>query len=68
MFGIGAAAFTCGRWALPFRCAPMRPTQQKNIAPGSWELSTAAPVTTRLHSYPIARGNPDDLVAQFRDV
>jgi hypothetical protein len=42
MFGIGAKVFTCGRWALPFRSEPMRPTQHENSAPESVKLSTVA--------------------------
>jgi hypothetical protein len=43
IFGIGAVVFTYRRWALPFRSAPMRPTQHVKVALVSAGLSIAEP-------------------------
>jgi hypothetical protein len=40
---MGAVVFTYRRWALPFRSAPMRPTQHPKVASITAGLSIAEP-------------------------
>jgi hypothetical protein len=49
MFGIGAVVLTHRRWALPFRSAPMRPTQHPKGASVRAGLSTVEPYVPSLN-------------------